>query len=107
MATQTLPPHEWGPYFDRFAREKSRTGRVDYAEVRVFTYGTGSRTLARWLPLVALTYDPNGDLLEVTVDHLDHFIYHPERIYVDESDGHLDRIEAVRLDGTRDVIEIR
>jgi hypothetical protein len=107
MVIRSLPRPEWAPYFDGFSRAKQQTGRVDYAEVRVFSPEIGAQPETRWLPLLGLTYDPKDDLLEVLVEGLDHLIAHPTAIYVDEAGGRLERMEVVRRDGTREVVEIR
>src|SRR5690606_26055696 len=90
-----------------FSKKKDDTGRVDYAEIRVFSPEDGAQPETRWLPLLGLTYDPKDDLLDVAVEGLDHLVGHPEAIYVDEAHGRLDRFEVVRRDGTREVIAIR
>ncbi|HLT47264.1 MAG TPA: DUF5335 family protein [Rubricoccaceae bacterium] len=107
MAIRPLPRAAWNDYFDAFSKKKDDTGRVDYAEIRVFSPEDGAQPETRWLPLLGLTYDPKDDLLDVAVEGLDHLVGHPEAIYVDEAHGRLDRFEVVRRDGTREVIEIR
>jgi hypothetical protein len=107
MAIRALPRPEWRRYFDAFSGSKSHTGRVDYAEIRVLSIEDGAQPQTRWLPLLGLAYDPKNDLLEVAVTGLDHLIGQPDAIYVDEQHGRLDRLEVIRRDGTRDLIEIR
>ncbi|MDX1420808.1 MAG: DUF5335 family protein [Rubricoccaceae bacterium] len=107
MAIRQLPRDEWNDYFDAFSFEKADTGRVVYAEIRVFSPEHGAQSGTRWLPLQGLTYDPKGDLLDITVPGLDHLVTHPQRIYVDETRGRLDRFEVVRPDGTHEVFELR
>jgi hypothetical protein len=109
---RALPREEWRPYFDRFSKAKQDAGRVDYAEIRVFSPEIGAQPETTWLPLLGLTFDPKDDLLEVQVAGLDHLVAHPTTIYVDEDasgDGgrRLDRMEVIRDDGTLEVIEIR
>jgi hypothetical protein len=107
MVIRSLPRAEWAAYFDAFSRAKQHTGRVDYAEVRVFSPEIGAQPETRWLPLLGLTYDPKDDLLEVQVTGLDHLVAHPTAIYVEEAGGRLDRMEVIRRDGTQEVVEIR
>lgn len=107
MAIRTLPRAQWNDYFDAFSGTKSNTGRIDYAEIRILSPEDGVQPQTSWLPLQGLTYDPKDDLLEVIVTGLDHLIGHPETIYLDEEEGHLDRFEVVRRDGTKEIIEIR
>jgi hypothetical protein len=107
MAIRSLPRDEWGPYFDRFSKSKDDAGRVDYAEIRVFSSDMGAQKETSWVPLQGLTYDPHGDLLEVIVPGLDHLVAHPTSINVEEANGRLDSLEVTRKDGTREIIEIR
>lgn len=107
MAIRTLPRDEWNDYFDDFSKSKGNTGRIDYAEIRVFSPEDGIQPETRWLPLQGLTYDPKNDLLDIAVTGLDHLVAHPQQIYVDETQGRLDRFEVVRPDGTHEVVELR
>lgn len=107
MAIRTLPRAEWNRYFDVFSNTKSGTGRIDYAEIRVLSPEDGAQPQTGWLPLQGLVYDPKDDLLEVLVTGLDHLVGHPEAIFVDEDHGRLDRLEVVRRDGTKELVEIR
>lgn len=107
MAIRQLPRSNWNDYFDAFSKEKSDAGRIDYAEIRVFSPEIGAQPETSWLPLQGLTYDPKDDKLEVFVKGLDHFVAHPKAIYVDETSGRLDSIEVVLADGSYEVVEIR
>src|SRR5688500_15080725 len=107
MSIRSLPREEWSAYFDRFSKTKDDAGRVDYAEIRVFSPEIGAQQETSWVPLQGLTYDAKDDLLEVTVPGLDHLVAHPTAIHVDEAAGRLNSFEVVRRDGTREIIEIR
>ena len=105
MAIRQLRRSDWNHYFDAFSKAKSDSGRIDYAEIRVFSPEIGAQPETSWLPLEGLTYDPKGDQLDIFVKGLDHMIVHPQAIHVDESNGRLDSIEVVREDGTYEVVE--
>ncbi len=107
MAIRELPRRKWNAYFDNFSKKKSDAGRIDYAEIRVFSPEIGAQPETSWLPLKGLTYDPKDDQLDVFVDGLEHFIAHPQAIFVEEASGRLDSIEVVLKDGTYEVVEIR
>ena len=107
MAIRNLPRAEWNDYFDTFSSTKHDTGRIDYAEIRMLSPEDGAQPQTRWLPLQGIVYDPKDDLLEIIVTGLDHLVGHPETIYVDETDGRLNRFEIVRHDGIQELIEIR
>lgn len=107
MAIRTLPRAEWHDYFDAFSHTKADVGRIDYAEIRVLLPEDGVQPQTQWLPLQGIVYDPKDDLLEILVSGLDHLAGHPEMIYVDEDGGRLDRMEIVRRDGIKEIVEIR
>lgn len=92
----------------KFSKKLSREHRTDYAEIRVFYRENGAQPETSWLPLAGITYDRKGDLLEVLVENMDHLVFHPKEIYVDErADQELNSLEVVREDGPMEVIELR
>src|SRR5690606_14013675 len=107
MAIRPLPRAAWNDYFDAFSKKKDDTGRVDYAEIRVFSPEDGAQPETRWLPLLGLTYDPKDDLLDVAVEGLDGLGGGPGAICGDEPLGRAARSELGRPDGARVVSEIR
>jgi hypothetical protein len=108
MSIKQLEKADWASYFDAFSKKLNREHRTDYAEIRVFSQEDGAQPETSWLPLAGITYDRKGDLLEVLVENMDHLVYHPKEIYVDEmEDKVLSSLEVVREDGTIEVIELR
>ena len=108
MGIKKIEKSAWGAYFDAFSRQFRGTRRTDYAEIRVFSKELGAHKETSWLPLVGITYDRKDDLLEVAVENMDHLIYHPDQIYVDEAGvGVIKSLQIIRKDGTREVIELR
>lgn len=107
MAIQKLERDQWATYFDTFSRDFIRSKRSDYAQIRVLSTEDGAQPETSWLPLIGLTYDAKSDLLDVSVENMDHLVYQPEEIYVDEEDGVISSLEVVRKDGTKEIIELR
>ncbi len=108
MATRKLDKSAWAAYFAAFSKPFMHGERVDYAEIRVFSPEVGAQQETTWLPLSGITYDARSDLLDVAVANLDHMIYRPAEIYVEEAGaGVISSIQIVRDDGTREVIELR
>lgn len=107
MAIRKLYRDEWSSYFDSFSKTLMRDQRVDYAEIRVFSMEDGAQPETSWVPLRGITYDRKSDLLEIIVDRMDHLIYHPNEIHIDEMDDVLTSLEVLRRDGTQEVIELR
>jgi hypothetical protein len=108
MSVKKLEKKTWKAYFNRLSKPYMHNQRKDYAEIRVFSDEIGAQTETRWLPLEGITYDDRDDLLEVAVEHLDHLVYAPEEIYVDETkEGIVTALEIVRKDGVKEIIELR
>lgn len=108
MAIKEIKKKEWQNYFNNFSKKYLNDNQPEYAEIRVLTDTMGSQPETKWLNLLGITYDDRGDLLEIQVDNLKRFIYHPDKIFVDESDdGWLLSFEVIQKDGTRDIIETR
>jgi len=108
MAIKKLDKGEWQRFFDRLSKDLMTSREVEYAEVRVFSPEIGAQKATSWLPLEGITYDTKDDLIDLAVPNLDHMIYHPTEIFIDEaSDGVLCSMEILRRDGTKEVVELR
>lgn len=108
MSVKKLDSKHWAAYFEQFSKELIGEKRVDYAEIRVFSRDFGAQRETSWLPLDGITYDAKDDVLEVAVKGLDHLVYKPREIYIDETrEGILTSLEVVHPDGTTEVIELR
>lgn len=108
MGIKKIERTRWDTYFNAFSQTLMRSHRVDYAEIRVLSTEFGAQQETTWLPLQGITFDAKSDLLEVLVENMDHLVWHPSEIYVDEAaDGTLMRFEVLRKDGTREIIELR
>lgn len=108
MSIKKLDKKAWKDYFNGLSKSYMRHERMDYAEIRVFSQEIGAQPETSWLPLEGITYDDRDDLLEVNVQHLDHLVYQPEEIYIDETpDGVLTTLEIIRKDGIKEIIELR
>ncbi len=108
MAVLKLDKKRWALYFDSFSKKFLKDDQPEYAEIRVLSKDIGVQPETQWTLLKGISYDPKGDVLDVSVDKLNRIILHPTEIYVDEEeDGWLTSIEVVERDGTKDIIEIR
>jgi hypothetical protein len=45
------------------------------AEIEIAGLVFGDHVAAKWLPLLGITYDPKGDLVEIALEGLDHLIH--------------------------------
>ncbi|MDZ7691087.1 MAG: DUF5335 family protein [Balneolaceae bacterium] len=108
MAVKKIDKPEWMIYFNSFSSKFLKDEQPEYFEIRVLSNEIGVQPETQWTLLRGISYDPKGDVLDVSVDHLNRMIYHPKEIFVDEdNDGWLTSIEVLESDGTKDIIELR
>jgi Family of unknown function (DUF5335) len=103
MATRKLDKKEWKIFFDSIS--KMLEGRP--AEIEVASLRIGAQVQAEWLPLHGIAYDHKDDLMEVTLDDLDHIIRKPREIYVEVGTLGLESIEIVDVDGVKQIVKLR
>lgn len=103
MATQQLQRAEWQPYFDRV----SRTLGGELAEIETAGLPIGDQVNQEWTPLNGLAYDPKDDVFEIVTETLDHLIYHPQQIYVDEAGPALRSVDVVDADGNHQIVRLK
>lgn len=103
MAIAKLEKNAWHPYFDHVS--KVLDGKR--VEVEVASLKLGDQIEAEWLPLIGIVYDPKDDLIEVALEGLDHMIYHPREVFVDQEAVLLQSMEVVDSDDVRQIIKLR
>jgi hypothetical protein len=103
MATRKLDKKKWKTFFDRVS--KMLEGKQ--AEIEVASLRLGAQVEAEWLPLHGITYDHKDDLIEVTLDGLDHIITKPREIYVEDGIAGLESVEIVDADGVKQIVKLR
>jgi hypothetical protein len=103
MPTRKLDKKEWKTFFDRVS--KMLEGKL--AEIEVASLRLGAQVQAEWLPLHGIAYDPKDDLMEVTLEGLDHMITKPREIYVEDGTVGLESVEIIDADGTKQIVKLR
>lgn len=103
MATHQLQRAEWQPYFDRV----SRTLGGERAEIETTGLTIGDQVNQEWTLLNGLAYDPKDDVFEIVTETLDHLIYRPQEIYVDQAGTALRSIEVVDAEGNRQIVKLK
>jgi len=103
MAARSLPKTEWQAYCDGMS--KRLAGRQ--AEIEVTGLSFGAHTATKWLPLLGITYDPKGDLVEVALEGLDHLIHQPREIAVEDGPEGLTAMQIVDGDQRRQIVKLR
>lgn len=99
---RTLPKSEWQAFFDGMA--KALVGKR--AGIEVAALDLGDQRIAERAPLLGITYDSAGDLVDVAVGGLKHLIRHPRDIAVQEGPGGLEAVAVVDGDGARQVVSL-
>lgn len=73
MATRVLSKSEWQSFCDAISKGVANK----LAQIEVTGLTLGDQIAAKWLPLLGITYEPKGDLLEIALEGLDHLIHNP------------------------------
>ena len=102
MIGRILPKSEWKAYFDHLS--KHLIG--ERAEVEIAGLKSGDHIEARWVPLIGITYEPKGDVLEIALERLDHLIHQPRNIVVTDSPEGLESMEVVDSEGLKQVVKL-
>lgn len=103
MATHQLQRAQWQPYFDRV----SRTLSGERAEIETVGLSVGDQINQEWTLLNGLAYDPKDDVFEIVTETLDHLIYRPKEIYVDEAGTALRSVEVIDAGGNHQIVKLR
>lgn len=81
MPIRRLERSTWNNYFDLVSKIVLVGKR---AEVEVASLSFGVQIEAEWVLLLGIVYDERDDVLEITLDGLDHLIHRPLEVHVDE-----------------------
>jgi hypothetical protein len=103
MTARKLEKNEWKPFFDTVS---TVLGNKE-AEIEVLSLDLGDQVEAEWLPLLGLSYDPKGDVLDVGLEGLDHLILKPREIYVEDGGVGLVSLAVVDAEGERQIVKLR
>ena len=76
----TVPKSEWSPFFNRLSR--ALLGK--WAEIEVASLDLGDQVIAEWIPMIGITYEEGNDLLDVSLDRMNHLILHPREVLAEE-----------------------
>ena len=103
MANRTLSKSEWRSFFDGISKELLSKR----AEIGVTGLALGDQIAANWLPLLGITHEPKGDLLEIALEGLDHPIHNPRDISVDAGPEGLTSMEIVDSARELQIVKLR
>jgi hypothetical protein len=103
MAVQELQKSEWRDFFDRVS--KTLVGKR--AEIEVIGLVVGDQIEVEWLPILGIAYDPKDDLIEISLDGLDHLIKKPQKVSVDLRAEGLTSMQVIDGDGLSQIVKLR
>lgn len=103
MAISKIDKPKWQDYFDRVSRVLAGKN----AELEVDALEIGSQIELEWVPLMGMLYDPQGDIIAVMVEGLDHMIRHPQTLFVDMTGSALTSLEVVDAGQMHHIIRLR
>jgi hypothetical protein len=100
---RSIPKSEWRSFFDRLSQ--ALLGR--WAEIEVATMDLGTTIIAKWIPMLGITYDSRNDLLDVGLDRANHLIRHPKEIVVEEDATGLKSVAVLDREGARQIVNLK
>lgn len=103
MTIRKLDKTNWGLFLD----DMSKVVIGKRAEIEVTSLKLGAQIQAEWLPLMGIVYDVKNDLIEITLDDVDHIVYTPKALYIDDNSLWLSSLEIIDGDGTGHIIKLR
>lgn len=106
--TREIPREVWSDYLTLL----SSMNRSQWVRIEAASNDIGEQPLAQRLPLIDISFVEKGsgrDAIEITVgrpgEEITHRIFHPERIYADESEsGELECLDIEDAERTKTII---
>ena len=90
VTTKTIDRSHWKTFFDLFSQVYVNPGGESQRRaVAALSLPLAARKTLRQVdhvPLIGMSYDTRSDVLDVAVERLDHLIYHPREIRVEEDE---------------------
>ncbi len=103
MSLSRIEKSSWRPYFDNM----SRLLDGKRAEIDIESLELGSQVEAQWLPLLGISYDARNDVVDIILEGLDHRIFHPKELFVEQTAFELSSVEVVDSDDQRHIVKLR
>lgn len=103
MTIHKLDKTQWRIYLDGMSKIAvgKRTG-IEIASPRF-----GAQLQAEWLPLLGIVYDVKNDTIEIALDDLEHIVYTPQEMYIDDNSLCLSSMEIIDGEGAEHIIRFR
>jgi hypothetical protein len=102
MPARTIDKSGWRAYCDRFSKDLVHS----LWETATASLVVNHEVVAEWVPLRGITYEPQKDVLEITLRDLDHRVRRPQILYVDEGPQGIAGLEIIDADGLRHTLTL-
>jgi hypothetical protein len=102
MPARQIDKSGWRAYCDRLS--KDLVGSL--WETATASLVVNHEVVAQWVPLRGITYEPQKDVLEITLRDLDHRVRRPQILYADEGPRGIAGLEIIDADGLRHTLTL-
>ena len=103
MASEQIDRARWAPFFDSVT--KTLIGKQ--AMIEVASLDLGDQIEAQWAPLIGITYDDKGNLIEIALEGLDHLIRSPREVFADAGALGVVAITIADGDGKQQIVRLK
>jgi uncharacterized protein DUF5335 len=103
MTVRQLGRDDWHAFLEHL----TRTVQGRQTQVEVASADLGDQRLAENVPLLGLSYDTRGDIVEIEFETIDHRIVGPSALFVDQPPSGMIGLEIVDKDGTRTILRLK
>jgi hypothetical protein len=103
ITTVTIARPRWAGYLAGLSAHLAG----EQAFIEVASLALGDQVEARWLPLLAITYDHKDDIVVFDLGDLKHIVARPVGLDVMDEAGAVSSIEVVDAQGARHIARLR
>jgi len=103
MPTTKLDSSQWKDYFDNFSARLP----AKLVEIEVASLAIGDQNLTDWILLKSISYDPKDNVLSIRTEPIQHLIYDPKEIYVEEGTEGIESIAVTDSKGDKQLINFK
>lgn len=101
MTLKQLDPQQWQAFFDQASRDGERVATVEATGSTL-----GHRLVAEHSKLSGISYEPEGQMLTLFLQGLEHRIHRPRTIHVDQEGTRLSSLEVIDDDGVHHIVQL-
>ncbi len=94
MSDNSIQKDDWGAYFESLSGILSGKRML----VEIASPLIGDQIEANWAPLIGITYDHKDDLIDISLEHINHMIRSPKSVQIHHEKNNMAAIE-IRDDG--------